>query len=61
MYTESAIEDDDIAERIDTGRSILEKNSKEWWHEKDELSGPCHPTLEKGTGHFMEWWKGEDV
>jgi choline monooxygenase len=56
-YMETAVEDDDIAERMDTGRAVLLQNAEKWWHETDELSGPCHPHLEAGTGHFMEWWK----
>ncbi len=57
-YMETAVEDDDIAERMNTGRSILMHEGKTWWHPEDELSGPYHPHLEAGTGHFMEWWRG---
>lgn len=56
-YMETAIEDDDIAERMDQGRALLRDHEKDWWYTPDETSGPCHPTLEKGTEHFMEWWK----
>jgi choline monooxygenase len=56
-YMETAIEDDDIAERMDTGRKILRDHATNWWHTSEELSWPCHPHLEAGTEHFMRWWE----
>lgn len=58
-YMETAREDDDIAERMDTGRSILHENKEHWNLSDDEVYWPCHPHLEKWTEHFMEWWKGQ--
>jgi choline monooxygenase len=56
-YRETALEDDDIAERMEAGRAILRDHATEWWHTGDELIWPAHEHLERGTEHFIEWYR----
>lgn len=48
-YMETAIEDDEIAERMDAGRlALLKRNTSE--------TGPYQSPLEDGMQHFHEWY-----
>jgi hypothetical protein len=48
-YMETAVEDDEIAERMDAGRRVLmERGVSE--------SGPYQSPMEDGMQHFHEWF-----
>lgn len=59
-YMETAIEDDDLAERMDGGRKILHEQSYLWAEDgnlvPEDYSGPYHEPMEIGTRHFHEWY-----
>ncbi len=49
-YMETAVEDDEIAERMDAGRrALMQRNADE--------SGPYQSPMEDGMQHFHEWYK----
>ncbi len=50
-YMETAVEDDEIAERMDAGRRILMQRGT------DEV-GPYQSPMEDGMQHFHEWYRG---
>ncbi|HEY0296302.1 MAG TPA: aromatic ring-hydroxylating dioxygenase subunit alpha [Bordetella sp.] len=50
-YMETAVEDDEIAERMDAGRrALMERGVSE--------SGPYQSPMEDGMQHFHEWYRG---
>src|SRR3546814_5989483 len=49
-YMETAIEDDEIAERMDAGRRALIKRGA-------SESGPYQSPMEDGMQHFHEWYR----
>ncbi len=49
-YLETAVEDDEIAERMDAGRKAL-------WRRGTSESGPYQSPLEDGMLHFHEWYR----
>ena len=51
-YMETAVEDDEIAERMDEGRLALYKRS-------DNEVGPYQSPMEDGMQHFHEWYRGK--
>lgn len=53
-YMETAIEDDEIAERMDRGRHAL------WASGRSEV-GPYQSPMEDGMRHFHEWYRREMV
>ena len=50
-YMETAIEDDEIAERMDAGRKALMQRG-------DNEVGPYQSPMEDGMQHFHEWYRG---
>jgi len=49
-YMETAIEDDEIAERMDAGRrALLQRGASE--------TGPYQSPMEDGMQHFHEWYR----
>ncbi|MGO4307713.1 aromatic ring-hydroxylating oxygenase subunit alpha [Cupriavidus sp. RAF12] len=50
-YMETAIEDDEIAERVDAGRRVLYRSGK-------SDAGPYQSPLEDGMRHFHGWYRG---
>ncbi|MGE8492870.1 MULTISPECIES: aromatic ring-hydroxylating dioxygenase subunit alpha [Comamonas] len=50
-YMETAIEDDEIAERMDAGRKAL-------FERGDNEVGPYQSPMEDGMQHFHEWYRG---
>ncbi|MDR0258452.1 MAG: aromatic ring-hydroxylating dioxygenase subunit alpha [Comamonas sp.] len=50
-YMETAIEDDEIAERMDAGRKAL-------YERGDNEVGPYQSPMEDGMQHFHEWYRG---
>ncbi len=50
-YMETAIEDDEIAERMDAGRQAL-------YARGDNEVGPYQSPMEDGMQHFHEWYRG---
>ena len=48
-YMETAVEDDEIAERMDAGRKILHARGQ------NEV-GPYQSPMEDGMQHFHEWY-----
>lgn len=49
-YMETAIEDDEIAERMDAGRrALMQRNTTE--------AGPYQSPMEDGMQHFHEWYR----
>jgi choline monooxygenase len=56
-YMETALEDDEIAERMDAGRRALIHQSEKAILSEEEFLGPYHRSLEAGTSHFHEWYK----
>ena len=51
-YMETAIEDDEIAERMDAGRKALMERG-------DNEVGPYQSPMEDGMQHFHEWYRGK--
>lgn len=51
-YMETAIEDDEIAERMDAGRKALLARG-------DDEAGPYQSPMEDGMQHFHEWYRGK--
>ena len=51
-YMETAIEDDEIAERMDAGRKALMLRG-------DNEVGPYQSPMEDGMQHFHEWYRGK--
>ena len=51
-YMETAIEDDEIAERMDAGRQALMQRG-------DNEAGPYQSPMEDGMQHFHEWYRGK--
>ena len=51
-YMETAVEDDEIAERMDEGRLALYKRG-------DNEVGPYQSPMEDGMQHFHEWYRGK--
>jgi choline monooxygenase len=51
-YMETCIEDDEIAERMDAGRSAL-------YARGDNEIGPYQSPMEDGMQHFHEWYRGK--
>ena len=51
-YMETAIEDDEIAERMDAGRKALMQRG-------DNEVGPYQSPMEDGMQHFHEWYRRE--
>jgi len=51
-YMETCIEDDEIAERMDTGRKALMDRG-------DNEVGPYQSPMEDGMQHFHEWYRGK--
>ena len=51
-YTDTAVEDDEIAERMDEGRLALYKRG-------DNEVGPYQSPMEDGMQHFHEWYRGK--
>lgn len=49
-YMETALEDDEIAERMDAGRRAL-------WRRGDNEVGPYQSPMEDGMQHFHEWYR----
>ena len=49
-YMETAIEDDEIGERMDAGRRAL-------WERGDNEVGPYQSPMEDGMQHFHEWYR----
>lgn len=49
-YMETAVEDDEIAERMDAGRRAL-------WQRGDDEVGPYQSPLEDGMRHFHAWYR----
>lgn len=49
-YMETAIEDDEIAERMDAGRKAL-------WRRGVNETGPYQSPMEDGMMHFHEWYR----
>lgn len=49
-YMETAVEDDEIAERMDAGRRAL-------WQRGDDEAGPYQSPLEDGMRHFHAWYR----
>lgn len=49
-YMETAVEDDEIAERMDAGRRVL-------WQRGDDEAGPYQSPLEDGMHHFHTWYR----
>lgn len=50
-YMETAVEDDEIAERMDAGRKAL--------YERGDIEvGPYQSPMENGMQHFHEWYQG---
>jgi choline monooxygenase len=55
-YMETVGEDDELAHRIEAGRIALIEQSIQYDLPTQELHGPYHDTMEKGTKHFHEWY-----
>jgi hypothetical protein len=51
-YWETALEDDEIARRIQSGRDCLSRRG-------EHQAGPAHPHLEAGIVKFHEWLSEE--
>ncbi len=51
-YMETAVEDDEIAERMDAGRRALMQRG-------DDEAGPYQSPMEDGMQHFHEWYRGK--
>ena len=49
-YMETAVEDDEIAERMDAGRLALRQRG-------DDEAGPYQSPMEDGMQHFHEWYR----
>ena len=60
-YMETAIEDDDLAERMDAGRKILHEQAHIWADDgvlsPEDYAGPYHEPMEIGVKHFHEWYE----
>jgi choline monooxygenase len=53
-YLETAVEDDEIAERMDAGRRAL--------YERQEVqAGPYQSPMEDGMQHFHEWYTNQMI
>jgi len=50
-YMETAVEDDEIGERMDAGRSVLHRRGV-------NETGPYQSPMEDGMRHFHEWYRG---
>jgi choline monooxygenase len=51
-YMETAVEDDEIAERMDEGRKALMRRG-------DDQVGPYQSPMEDGMQHFHEWYRAK--
>jgi choline monooxygenase len=49
-YMETAVEDDEIGERMDAGRRALHQRG-------DNETGPYQSPMEDGMQHFHEWYR----